>query len=106
MHRDLSAVFKAYDIRGEYPQQLDEDAARRIGAAFARFTNARRVALGRDMRTSSPALAASFCEGVNAAGTHVEDLGLVSTDALYFASGRLGVPACMFTASHNPAQYN
>jgi phosphomannomutase len=106
MHRDLSAVFKAYDIRGEYPQQLDEDVARRIGAAFARFTNARRVALGRDMRTSSPTLAASFSEGVNAAGTHVEDLGLVSTDALYFASGRLGVPACMFTASHNPAQYN
>ena len=106
MRRDLGEIFKAYDIRGTYPEQLDEDAARRIGEAFAHFTEAERVAVGQDMRPSSPALAGAFIEGVNGAGAAVQDLGRVSTDALYFASGRLDVPACMFTASHNPARYN
>jgi phosphomannomutase len=104
--KDLGAIFKAYDIRGTYPDELDEDVARRIGAAFATFTAAGKVAVGQDMRPSSPALAAAFMEGVNEAGAKVMDLGQVSTDALYFASGRLDAPACMFTASHNPARYN
>ncbi|HEX2051735.1 MAG TPA: phosphomannomutase/phosphoglucomutase [Actinomycetota bacterium] len=106
MPLDLARIFKAYDVRGVYPDELDEDAARRIGAGFARFVDAPRVAVGRDMRTSSPALAAAFSEGVGDAGATVLDLGLVSTDACYFASGRHDVPAAMFTASHNPAGYN
>ena len=104
--RDLSGIFKAYDIRGVYPDDLDEDAARRIGGAFARFVKAPKVAVGRDMRISSPALADAFREGVHAAGAGTVDLGQVSTDALYFASGRLDMPGAMFTASHNPARYN
>lgn len=102
----LGTIFKAYDIRGVYPEELDERSARRIGAAFARFTGATRVALGRDMRSSSPGLAAAFARGVAAVGGEVVDVGLVSTDALYFASGVLDLPAAMFTASHNPARYN
>ena len=103
---DLSAIFKAYDVRGSYPEQLDEAVAGRIGGAFARFAGSGRIVLGRDMRVSSPALAAAFAEGVAAAGTDVVDVGEVSTDALYFASGRLGLPGAMFTASHNPGHYN
>ncbi|MBA2367019.1 MAG: phosphomannomutase/phosphoglucomutase [Actinobacteria bacterium] len=106
MHRDLSAIFKAYDIRGTYPGEIDEDAARRIGAALARFCDASRLAVGRDMRTSSEALARAFAWGASSVGAEVLDLGLVSTDGLYFASGKLDVPACMVTASHNPARYN
>ncbi|MGH2786501.1 MAG: phosphomannomutase/phosphoglucomutase [Actinomycetota bacterium] len=106
MTRDLSRIFKAYDVRGIYPEDIDEDAARRIGAAFTEFTGSGRVAVGRDMRTSSPSLAHEFAVGVGAAGATVTDIGQVSTDALYFASGRLDVPAAMFTASHNPARYN
>ena len=104
--RDLSGIFKAYDIRGVYPDDLDDDAARRIGSAFARFVKAPRVAVGRDMRTSSPTLSEAFCRGIHSAGAGTIDLGQVSTDALYFASGRLDVPGAMFTASHNPARYN
>jgi len=106
VERDLSAIFKAYDIRGLYPDQLDEDAARRIGHAFAHFTQSHRVIVGRDMRLSSPALSRSFAEGVSSAGASVIDIGEVSTDACYFASGRLDLPAAMFTASHNPGRYN
>jgi phosphomannomutase len=106
VHRDLSAIFKAYDVRGTYPDEIDEDAARRVGAALARFTEAPKLAVGRDMRTSSEELARAFAEGASGAGAEVVDLGLVSTDGLYFASGKLDVPACMVTASHNPARYN
>ena len=106
MSRDLSAIFKAYDIRGVYPTELDEDAARRIGGGFVRFVESDRIAMGMDMRVSSPSLAAAFAEGATSAGATVVDLGLVSTDALYLASGLLEVPAAMFTASHNPARYN
>ena len=106
MGADLQGIFKAYDIRGVYPSELDEDIAGRIGRAFARFVEADRVALGRDMRTSSPALADAFALGAASTGCEVVDLGLLSTDALYFASGLLDVPAAMFTASHNPARYN
>ncbi len=104
--RDLTAIFKAYDIRGVYPDELDEEVARCIGVAFAAFVESDRLAVGRDMRASSPSLAEAFTEGVTAAGVDVLDLGLVSTDACYFASGHFDVPAAMFTASHNPARYN
>jgi phosphomannomutase len=103
---DLDEIFKAYDIRGVYPEQLDEEAAGRIGAAFVRFTASDRIVLGRDMRLSSPSLAAAFAEGASAAGAAVVDVGEVSTDALYFASGHLDLPGAMFTASHNPGRYN
>ena len=106
MSPDLSAIFKAYDVRGTYPEQLDEAVARRIGGAFARFAEGGRIVLGRDMRLSSPALAAAFAEGATAAGADVVDVAEVSTDALYFASGRLGLHGAMFTASHNPGHYN
>jgi phosphomannomutase len=106
MSADLSGIFKAYDVRGVYPDQLDEATARAIGAAFARFAGTDRIVLGRDMRVSSPALAAAFAEGATAAGSDVVDVGEVSTDALYFASGRLDLPGAMFTASHNPGHYN
>ena len=103
---DLDTIFKAYDVRGVYPDELDEALAYRIGAAFVRFTGSDRVVLGRDMRLSSPALAAAFAAGARAAGAGVVDVGEVSTDALYFASGKLDLPGAMFTASHNPGRYN
>ena len=103
---DLDEIFKAYDIRGVYPGELDEATARRIGTAFVRFAASDRVVLGRDMRVSSPSLAAAFAEGATAAGATVVDVGEVSTDALYFASGQLDLPGAMFTASHNPGRYN
>ncbi|MDQ4095821.1 MAG: phosphomannomutase/phosphoglucomutase [Actinomycetota bacterium] len=106
MGLDLSGIFKAYDIRGVYPTELDEDIARRIGGGFARFVGGARIAVGRDMRTSSPSLAEAFAEGAAGVGCDVIDLGMLSTDGLYFASGLLDVPAAMFTASHNPARYN
>jgi phosphomannomutase len=105
---DLSSIVKAYDIRGVVPDQLDEDIARDVGAAFVRVTEAagQAVVVGRDMRPSSPALAAAFAEGACAQGADVVDIGLASTDQLYFASGHLDLPGAMFTASHNPARYN
>lgn len=103
---DLSQIFKAYDIRGVYPDQIDEPTAARIGAAFAAVTGADSVVIGRDMRASSGPLATAFTEGVTSQGADVVDIGLVSTDALYFASGHLSMPGAMITASHNPAQYN
>ena len=102
----LDTIFKAYDVRGVYPDDLDESIARLIGNAFVRFTGAERVVVGRDMRPSSEPLAGAFIEGVTRAGSDVIDVGLASTDLLYFASGRLDAPGAMFTASHNPAQYN
>jgi phosphomannomutase len=102
----LDAVFKAYDIRGTYPDQLDADLCRRVGAAFAGFAGAPRVIVARDMRPSGVELAAAFTEGVTATGADVVDIGLASTDLLYYAAGALDAPGAMFTASHNPAQYN
>lgn len=112
----LDAVFKAYDIRGTVPDQLDADLCRRIGAAFARFAadaeastgNGERVrmVLARDMRPSGIELSAAFAEGAMEQGVDVVELGLASTDLLYFASGHLGAPGAIFTASHNPAGYN
>ena len=102
---DAGAVFKAYDIRGVAPDELDDDLARRIGAAFVQVVAPPKVVVGRDMRLSSPGLAAAFVEGVTSQGVDVIDVGLASTDQLYFASGHLGLPGAMFTASHNPGKY-
>jgi phosphomannomutase len=105
MH-DLDLLIKAYDIRGTVPEQFNEDLARQIGAAFARLTGAASIVTVRDMRPSSPGLAAAFADGATSQGANVLDAGLGSTDLMYFASGSLGVPGAVFTASHNPAQYN
>jgi phosphomannomutase len=102
----LDTVFKAYDIRGIVPDEMDADLARAVGRAFAHFASADRIVVARDMRSSGVALAAAFADGVTAGGVDVVDLGLASTDLLYFASGELDAPGAMFTASHNPAQYN
>jgi phosphomannomutase len=103
---DLDAIFKAYDVRGLVPDELDEDAARRIGAAFAAFSGATALAVGRDCRESSPSLAAALIEGVTRRGVRVHDLGMITTDMSYFAAGHLDIPAAMITASHNPKGYN
>jgi phosphomannomutase len=108
---DLSAIVKAYDIRGVVGEQLDAPTVRDIGAAMARLLRAEdastaAVVVGHDMRASSPGLAAAFADGVTGQGLDVVSIGLASTDMLYFASGTLGAPGAMFTASHNPAQYN
>jgi phosphomannomutase len=107
---DLSALIKAYDVRGVVPDQLDADVARAIGAAFADVVavpeGAASVVIGHDMRPSGPELVAAFADGVTGRGVDVVLIGLCSTDGLYFASGSLGTPGAMFTASHNPAQYN
>ena len=102
----MTAVFKAYDIRGLVPQEVDEALCRSVGNAFAVVTGAPQVVVGHDMRPSSPALAEAFAQGAMRAGADVVMIGLASTDQLYYASGALGVPGAMFTASHNPAQYN
>ena len=101
-----SDVFKAYDIRGTYPDQINEDLARAIGSAFATFVGTSEIVMARDMRPSGTTLCAAFAEGARAVGVAVTDLGLASTDFLYFAAGHLDMPGAMFTASHNPAQYN
>jgi phosphomannomutase len=102
----LDSIFKAYDVRGIVPDQLDAEVARAVGAAFAAFAKSDRIVMGRDMRPSGVELSAAFAKGVTEAGTDVVDLGLTSTDELYFASGYLAAPGAMFTASHNPANYN
>jgi phosphomannomutase len=110
----LDAIFKAYDVRGTVPDQLDPALSERIGAAFARFVldsaaggpAPERVLVARDMRESGVDLAAAFAEGVQRQGFDVVDLGLASTDLVYFAAGHLDAPGAMFTASHNPARYN
>jgi phosphomannomutase len=103
---DLDAIFKAYDIRGVVPDELDESVARLIGNAFVGFTGSDRVLVGRDMRPTSEALAAAFVDGATLSGADVVDLGLASTDLVSFASGALDAPAAMVTASHNPGRYN
>lgn len=103
---NLSKVFKAYDVRGIVGEQLDEDLARATGAAYVEVLGVDAIVIGYDMRPSSPALAGAFADGATGAGADVTMIGLASTDQLYFASGHLGLPGAMFTASHNPAQYN
>src|SRR5947207_9382835 len=100
-------IFKAYDVRGVYPGEVNEEAARAIGAAFVAYLQAKRIAVGRDMRLSSPALAAAFIDGATSQGADVVDYGMIPTDMIYFAVARDkhdgGVE---ITASHNPKQYN
>src|SRR5438270_13206452 len=100
------AVFKAYDIRGIVPGELDGALAWEIGVAFARFAKSDRILVARDMRESGVELSRAFAEGVTDEGVDVVDLGMASTDLIYFAAGRLDAPGAMFTASHNPARYN
>ena len=103
------SIFKAYDIRGLYPDALNEEVARQVGRAYVRYLDlsGSRVVVGRDMRLSGETLEEAFVEGVTEAGADVLDIGLVSTDALYFAVGHLGEPGgAMITASHNPKDYN
>ena len=102
----LEQIVKAYDIRGTVPDQLDPEIAHALGVAFAELTKAPRVLVGRDMRPSGVELVAAFSEGMMVKGVDVVDVGLVSTDLVYFAAGRYDAPGAMFTASHNPAQYN
>jgi phosphomannomutase len=103
---DLSAIVKAYDVRGLVPDELDVEAAFRLGAAFAQFAGAPRVVVGRDCRESSPELAEAFISGVIAQGVGVDDLGMITTDMVYYAAGALDRPGAMITASHNPRGYN
>jgi phosphomannomutase len=107
----LDDIIKAYDVRGTYPDQISADVCRAIGVGFGTFIGEAEpettsVVVGRDMRPSGPELVAAFAEGVQSKGLDVVDIGLCSTDMLYFASGSLGMPGAVFTASHNPAQYN
>jgi len=106
LHRDLGRLFKAYDVRGVVPDELDEDLARSIGAAFAEWSGVEAVAIGRDCRLSSPSLAAALGDGITSRGADVIDIGLASTDLLYFTSGSRSVAGIMLTASHNPPEYN
>jgi phosphomannomutase len=100
-------IFKAYDVRGTYPDEVHEDAARAIGAAFVAYLGARTIGVGRDMRLSSPALAAAFIDGATALGVEVIDYGMIPTDVLYFAVASDGLDGGVeITASHNPKQYN
>jgi phosphomannomutase len=108
---DLDAIFKAYDIRGIYGDEIDAVTTRAIGASFARFVQGHEyggdeIVVGHDMRPSGPELVDAFIEGANAQGVSVTTIGLCSTDMMYFASGSLDMPGAVFTASHNPAQYN
>src|SRR6476620_12254031 len=100
-------IFKAYDVRGTYPDQVNEDAARAIGAGFVTYLGAKRIAVGRDMRLSSPSLAQAFVDGATSQGADVVDYGMIPTDMLYFAVASDGLDGgVQITASHNPKQYN
>ena len=102
-----TAIFKSYDVRGIYPAELNEDVAYQIGRCFVPLLGAKTVAVGRDMRPSGRSLFEAFARGASEAGADVVDIGMVSTDALYFAVGKFGYDGgVMITASHNPAQYN
>ena len=102
----LDAIVKAYDVRGTTPDQMNDDVAFALGVAFAGFVGAPTVLVGRDMRTTGESLVRAFADGVVSTGVDVVDLGLASTDLVYFAAGSLDAPGAMFTASHNPAEYN
>ncbi len=102
----IANIFKAYDVRGIFPNQLDEETTRAIGFCFAKIIKAKRIIVGRDMRLSSNILFNALAKGINQAGAEVIDIGMVSTDATYFASGKLSLAAVMITASHNPKEWN
>jgi len=103
---DLNTIFKAYDVRGLYPSQIDEAVAGKIGYAFAIFAGVERIAVGRDCRLSSPGIAAALMDGITRAGVDVVNLGEITTDALYYVSGSMELPGVVVTASHNPPEYN
>ena len=103
---DLESIVKAYDVRGTVPDQFNADIAFALGVGFAKFAGASQVLVGHDMRPSGPELVDAFARGVTSQGVDVVELGLASTDLVYFAAGRLDAPGAVFTASHNPAQYN
>jgi phosphomannomutase len=105
-NRLLDDIVKAYDVRGTFPDQFNSDIAYALGVGFARFCGADRIVVARDMRPSGPELVEAFSRGVMEHGVDVIDLGLASTDLMYYAAGTLDAPGAMFTASHNPAQYN
>ncbi len=104
------SIFKAYDVRGLVDKEITADFCFATGVAFARFLQQERepgtVVIGEDMRPSSPVFADAFSAGVTSQGFDVIRIGLASTDMLYFAAGKLNMPGAMFTASHNPAEYN
>ena len=102
----LDLIVKAYDVRGTTPDQMNDDIAHALGVAFAVFTKASSILVARDMRLTGESLSAAFADGAMSQGADVIDLGLASTDLLYFAAGALDAPGAMFTASHNPAEYN
>jgi phosphomannomutase len=102
----LDAIVKAYDVRGTTPNQMNPEVAFALGVAFADFVDAKTVIVGRDMRLTGKDLSAAFADGVTSQGIDVIDVGLASTDLIYFAAGSLDAPGAMFTASHNPAEYN
>ncbi|MEV7173736.1 phosphomannomutase/phosphoglucomutase [Streptomyces sp. NPDC093224] len=106
MAADLSNIVKAYDVRGVVPDEWDESLAELFGAAFVEVVGGSAIVVGHDMRPSSPGLSAAFARGAAARGVDVTLIGLCSTDQLYYASGSMGLPGAMFTASHNPARYN
>src|SRR5213075_279329 len=100
-------IFKAYDVRGVYPSEVNEEAARAIGAAFVVYLQAKRIAVSRDMRLSSPSLAQAFIDGATSQGADVVDYGMMATDMLYFAVATDGLDGgVQITASHNPKEYN
>src|SRR4029077_17099772 len=100
-------IFKAYDVRGVYPNEVNEDAARAIGGAFVAYLKARKIGVSRDMRLSSPSLAQAFIDGALAQGADVVDYGMMATDMLYFAVATDKLDGgVQITASHNPKQYN
>ena len=102
----LDQIVKAYDVRGTVPDQFDAEVAYALGVGFAQFTKTSVAIVARDMRPTGPELVAAFAQGLMEQGVDVIDIGLASTDLLYFAAGKLDAPGAMFTASHNPAQYN
>ena len=103
---DYSNIIKAYDVRGVFPGEINEQAATRIGAAFAAFVDGDEVIVGHDCRASSPTLRDALIEGITSQGVDVRLIGEIPTDALYYASGEFSLPGAVITASHNPAEYN
>lgn len=102
----LDRIVKAYDVRGTTPDEMNEEVAFALGVAFARFVQADTIIVARDMRVTGETLASAFADGAMANGANIVDLGLASTDMVYYAAGVLNAPGAMFTASHNPAEYN
>jgi len=102
----LDRIVKAYDVRGTTPDEMNDDVAFALGVAFARFVESGTIIVARDMRVTGESLAAAFANGAMENGANIVDLGLASTDMVYFAAGVLNAPGAMFTASHNPAEYN